>query len=155
MKGTVINQIDNIVTVQVESDSQFKEMEPVKIDSALDTFRDELLALYWVLLGWMTDKGRYWNLPGAEKWFSKYDSPDLVKSKLYTLTRFVADWVDVDYNRDGEQIITARSTAREKCNQQQLSTVYEKTYDFFADHVDMKDFEITHAKAREKLGKFY
>ena len=154
MDAQVINQIENIITLDLKSDYQFEDGELVKVETLKETFRDQLQALYWILINWVVDEKAYESLPDAGKWFRKNENKAITREKLYTLTRFYIGWVEVAYNKDGMQITRARSTGLAKCNQRQLSDVYDKTYTYFATYIDLTGFEIQHQKAREALGKF-
>lgn len=153
LRAKVVNQIDNVVTLAIDSDYMFEYGEPVELDTLKETFREQLLALYWILQHWMIDNKQYKRLPESQKWFRESESKIIALEKLYTLSRFVIGWVETSYNKDGMKTIRARSTGEIKCNQRQLSDVYDKTYAYYASYVDMTNFEIQHQKAREALGK--
>ena len=153
MKGKVLNFIENVLTIELKNDANYKEGEPVEIKKIRTTFREELHALLWVLLAWVIDNEYQKKLPG--NWFRIGEARTTAIEKLYTLVRFQAEWVDVDYDRDGMQRIRARSTSREKCTEEQLSEIYEKTYQYFADNLDMTGFNIQHQQARESRGKYF
>lgn len=154
IQGKAINQIDNILTIEIESDYQFSEMEPVQIESKKDTFRDELQGLFWVLLNWVVNNGHQFILKDGWKWFREGEAKAIALEKLYTLIRFEAGWLEVGYNKDGMQVVRAKSTSREKCSQRQLSDLYDKALNYIGTTVDLTQFEVQHQAARERLGKF-
>ena len=75
--------------------------------------------------------------------------------KLYVLVRWRVGFLEVSYRKDGMPIHLPKSTADVKITQNEFSELYEKTYEYLAQYIDLTAFNRQHQEARERLGKFY
>ena len=156
MDAVAINQIDNIATFQLKGNYQFKDQEPVEINSTESSFLEELRGLFWELIHWTVTAGKIWELPADDvMWFKPGEKPRLQEAKLYTLLRFRVGFTKTDYDKDGLPQVQAKSTANGSIKEQEFSDIYSQIYQYLANYIDMTDFNIQHQQAREKLGKFY
>jgi hypothetical protein len=151
--GKVLNQIENVITIEIDSNYQFTEYEKVGLLTLKDTFDDDLRALYWILLEYVIENNYQFNLPNTEKWFKKGEHKQLSKNKLYTLVRYQTDWIEVSYDKDGNKRISAKSTGRSDMTQNQRSDHYDAVYNFLSKYIPMDEFIKQHEKARRELGK--
>jgi hypothetical protein len=156
MQGIAINQIDNIVTFQIDDDYQFDDQEPVKIESQKMTYFDELLKLYWVLLDWIVDSGSLWGLPEDDiRYFSRNNPKTLLKEKLYYLIRWRTGFVKNGWNPNGMPAVEVKSVSKRETKQNELSKHCNDAIEYFASYIDMTEFNRMHQATRERLGKFY
>lgn len=154
MIGEVANQIQNAVTLILDSDYEFREGELVELKSLRDDFLQQLRGLFWKLIEFMAVRGGIWLLPVQDrKWFHVEDDDEKLRTKFYTLIRFRCGWICEDYDSDGKPWITARSTSNSEITQGEFSDFYRAAYEYCARWVDMKIFDRMHERARERLGK--
>jgi hypothetical protein len=156
MKGFAVNQNHQYVTIKLDTDYEFSAGEPAEVNSLKMTFFDELLALYWVLIGWVVSSGAIWELPEDDrKYFNKLEPKALLKDKLYYLIRWRTGHTKTGYDKDGNPTEEVKSVSKRETKQNELSKHYDDAVQYFADRIDLTGFNVQHQAARERLGKFY
>ena len=154
MTGKIINQIENIITVEIDENYEFSENERVSIKIEKKTYLDELRGLFWVLLGWIIDNEKYLELPESDQvFFKQNENKKLLLEKLYTLIRWRVNFLEKSYRKDGIPIYIPKSTGN-SITQKEFSELYEKAYEYFSEYIDMTEFIEQYQKTREKNGKY-
>jgi hypothetical protein len=153
IEGIVTKQTGNEITIEIASEKQFDQFEEIEIRSKKETYLDALRGLYWVLLQWVIDNEIQYKLPNSNG-FRRGEPKKLAKDKLYYYVRFMTGWVEIGYDKDGNQTIQAKSTDHKNMNQDEFDDHYNKVYTLIASYADMTEFEVQHQAAKEALGKF-
>lgn len=154
MTGKIINQYNNMVTIQIDEAYEFNPDEKVELKITKKTYLDEIRSLYWVLLNFVVDYSIHLDL--SDKWFNAKDPKQLALKKLYTFLRFQVGFIDTIFNADGMPEIVAKSTNNKNITQKEFSKLYEDTFEYLIKYMqtsEIDNFNRQYQKAREKLGK--
>lgn len=151
-----INYFEGIVTFEMNDAYEWEQYEKANIESMKKTYLDEIRALYWVLLHFIIDNRIQYQLPG--NYFKIGEDTRLALKKLHYLVRYQVGFIEEAWDKDGNQIIVAKSTSNKSINQKVFSDLFANTLMFLSVYMTIKqtdEFNQQYQQAREANGKYY
>lgn len=155
MRGKAVNQIDNFITIEIETDYIFKDQEPVLIKSLRNDYRDEIRALFFCLMEYIIRPENIEKMPYHDrKYIIPNDTTEKQKDLMSTIIRARVDYYEMEYNKNMQPVPVIKSLSNEKSKQSDLSLLMERAEMYAARHLDMDPFYKEQAAARERIGKY-